>query len=262
MEYRLKRQITIASIFFLIIFSIVGFWAFSKREIPSCFDKKLNQGEERVDCGGPCALCSELYFEDLEVISSGFLQFNDGYDAYAQIKNKNSQHGAEALNYGFKFYDEDGNFISEKKGKSYVLAGQTRYIIESNLNIEKKPGSVKFEIGPVSWEKQDRGNIKLPIFSKKYESSVSTEYAGLAAQVTGILENQSDYSFAKVDLVAILLDEKGGFLSIGKTEVDELRAGERRDVIIPWFSKTKEKNVANVYMEATADVFDDANILR
>lgn len=262
MEYRLRRQLIIASIFFAIIFIAIGFWLFSKREIPSCFDKKLNQGEERVDCGGPCAACSELYFEDLKVINSGFLRFNGAYDAYAQIKNANSQHGAEILNYGFKFYDEEGNFISEKKGRSYVLAGQTRYLIESNLTLEKKPGSVKFEIIPMSWEKQDRGNIKLPIFSKKYEGSVSPEYSGLMAQVTGILENQSDYSFAKVDLVAILLDEKGDFLSIGKTEIDELRAGDRRDFTIPWFSELREKNVANVYIEATTNVFDDANILR
>jgi len=261
MEYRLKRQVTISSVFFLIVFGVLGFWIFSQRDVQSCFDGKLNQGEERIDCGGSCAPCSELYLEDLEVITSGVMPFNGTYDAYAQVQNKNSQHGTGALFYAFKFYDQNGNFISEKRGKSHILAGQTRYIIESNLSIDNVPKSVKFEVEAVPWSKQERSNIKLPIFSKKFESTVSAGYAS-SAQVTGVLENQTDYSFVKVELIAVLLGMDNNFISISKTEVDNLRAGERRDFVVPWFSEVKEKTVANVYIEATTNVFDDSNILR
>ncbi len=236
------------------------FW--SGKEAPSCFDNILNQGEEQIDCGGAfCSSCIESYFEDIQVISSNLMVFEGRYDVLAKIKNSNSQQGVSNIEYKFKFYDKDNNFISEEKGKSYILAGETKYVVKSNLDIIGDPVFVKFEIEPVKWEEQKRTNIKLPIFSKKYESSTVSGSAGVS-QVTGIIENQSNYSFVAVDLVAILLDKDDNYLAINQTKINNLRAGERRKITMPWFSKIDGGPVAKVIMEATVNAMDDSNILR
>ncbi len=262
MEYRLKRQITIGFIFSVFIFFIFLTSFLSGRQAPSCFDERLNQDEEKIDCGGvSCAPCIEFYFDDVQIISTDFLLFDGKYDAFAKIKNQNSQHGTSNLRYKFKFYDKDNNFISEEVGKSYISAGETKYIVVSNVEVDDKPSSVKFEVEPVSWQEQMRTNIKLPIFSKKYENTINIGVVGLS-QVSGVIENQSNYSFVDVDLVAILMDKDDRYLAVNKGKINNLRSGERRDIIIPWFSAFSGSPVANIIVEASANIIDDSNILR
>ncbi|MBI3671791.1 hypothetical protein HY249_03285 [Candidatus Azambacteria bacterium] len=263
MEYRLKKQITIAAAFFAAVFLIFLAFFFSGGQAPSCFDGKLNQEEERVDCGGPhCAPCAALYMENIQVVSADFLLFDGRYDAFAVVKNPNSQYGASDLKYRFKFYDKDDQFISEISGKSFISAGEAKYIALSNIDLAAAPASVKIEFDPVIWKEQMRTNIKLPIFSKKYENTSGLGVIGVS-QVSGVIENQSNYSFSDVGLFAALLDKDGKYIAVNQTKINNLRSGERRDIVIPWFSEIKNSaDVAKVVVEASANVIDDSNILR
>ena len=262
MEYRLKRQVSIATIFFIVLL-LVLFFIFSKeKEVPSCFDGALNQDEEQIDCGGAfCVSCLEFYFEDTQILSSDFLLFEESYDVIARVKNTNSQHGTDDLVYNFKFYDKYNNFLKEEKGKSYILAGETKYIAKSNLEVEGEPAFVKFEVEPVTWKEQRRTSIKLPIFSKKYESIITSGAPG-TSQATGVVENQTNYSFVDVDLVAILFNDKDEKIAINHSRINNLRSGERRALIIPWFSELENGPVNKVIIEAYADAIDDSNILK
>jgi hypothetical protein len=260
MEYRLKRQLTIGTIFSIFMVVIFIFIFLSQKSNPTCFDEILNQNEENIDCGGSCSPCIDTYFEDIEVLSSDILLFDGGYDVFARIKNPNSRYGIGDLKYKFKFYDQDGNFISEKKGKSYILASETKYILESNLSVTPTPSFVRFEVESIDWQEQERSIVKLPIFSKKYES-VSIPGSVVVSQVTGVIENQTNYSFIDVDVVVILFDDNEKQIAINQTKINNLRAAERRGLVIPWFSKIDGK-VSKVFMEASANVFDDSNILR
>ncbi|MFK7756254.1 MAG: hypothetical protein AB8B53_04905 [Flavobacteriales bacterium] len=40
---------------------LMALWSCETEE--GCFDEKLNQGESRIDCGGPCELCAAEYPE-------------------------------------------------------------------------------------------------------------------------------------------------------------------------------------------------------
>jgi len=260
MEYRLKRQLTIGVIFSFFVLSGLVFLFLSQKTDPTCYDGILNQDEEKIDCGGSCSQCVDTYFDDLEVLSSDILFFGGKYDVFAEVKNPNSGYGSGNIRYSFKFYDQGGNFISEKKGRSYILAGETKHILESNLDVSQIPSFVKFDVEPINWQEQIRSTIKLPIFSKKYES-VSIPGSPVDSQATGVIENQTNYSFVDVDVVVILLDSNDKPIAVNQTKINNLRATERRDVVVPWFSKV-EGNVSKIYMEASANVFDDANILR
>src|SRR3990167_10764616 len=49
-----KKQLKIFIFLAVILFAIVGGVIYYFRPAPSCFDNKLNQNEERIDCGGEC----------------------------------------------------------------------------------------------------------------------------------------------------------------------------------------------------------------
>jgi len=263
MEYRLKRQITIAGIFFTIVFFIVAISFVNKGAGPvSCFDGVKNQDETGVDCGGAmCKPCQGVFTEDIQVLSSNFILFNERYDAVAEVKNPNSQYGTSDLEYSFKFYDKDNNFISEKSGRSYILAGETKYIMENNFAIEGDPAYLRFDAKPLNWQEQKRTSVKLPVFSKKFEN-VTNVSSNQYAEVSGSLENQSNYSFVSVDVVAMLLDKNDNYIAMNRTRINNLRAGEKRNVSIPWFSQIDGSLVYKVVMEASADALDDSNILK
>ncbi len=261
MEYRLKRQITIVSILasFLLVVLFSFFW--TNKEAPSCFDNILNQDEENVDCGGSvCAPCKSVIFEDIQVLDSFVVYFDGGYDAVARIKNPNSQYGVNNLTYKFKFYDKDNNFISEVSGRDYILSGKSKYIIASNIKLDEVPAYAKFEIGPTLFKEQKRTNIKLPIFSKRYEK-INEFGSSVKSQVSGILENQTNYSFVDVDLVVLLFDKNGNVIATNQSRVNNLRSGERRNITVPWFSDVNGQ-VFKVVIEAYANSLDDSNILR
>src|SRR3989344_5453626 len=156
-EYALKRQlIFIVTISLLIAGSAMAGYYFLKPK-PTCNDGIQNQKEDGVDCGVPCAACRVVRFEDIAVLSYQSFPIGDGsYDALAEIKNLNKDHGAPEFQYVFNFYNADKKLIGERSGKSFVLANQTRYIIESNIQLPDSATLVDFTIKPdVSWKKQE-----------------------------------------------------------------------------------------------------------
>src|SRR3989338_8298314 len=128
MDYKLKRQLIFTAVFLAIITTTSFFVYQTVKPSASCIDGILNQEEEKVDCGGPCAACTVIRFFDIEVLSYQSFFTGGAYDAFAQVRNPNTKHGTRFFSYTFHFYDENKNVIAEKKGTTYLLAGQTRYI--------------------------------------------------------------------------------------------------------------------------------------
>lgn len=225
----------------------------------SCIDGVLNQGEEKIDCGGPCAACKVVRFFDVEVLSYQSFFAGGAYDALAQVRNPNAQHGTRALAYTFRFFDAGKNVIAEKKGTTYLLAGQTRYIVENNIDTKEPAAFVTFTIDSFgAWELQEKltGQITLPIFSKKYERVGASEQG--FAKVTGTVENQSDHTFTSVSIHVVLVDKNKKPIATGKTELNNVRFHEGRAFVVLF---PKEITLpADIYAEAVTNVLDGANI--
>ncbi len=270
LNYRRRKQFIIAFVFFSVLF-VLGYIIFSNINInkdiimgASCTDGIKNGDEEGVDCGGMlCTPCDIKYLKPLSVLDSGFIKGNEYYDAYAYIQNPNSQYGVPKFKYKFKFYDKSKQFIDEVVGEGYILAGEKKYIIETNIKLEEDPEFVTFTFmdDNFKWQKQKRVNIKLPIFSKTFED---VRYLQIPAkyQASGTLENQSQYSFLNVDVYVFLLDENNEIISLNKTLVNNLRSQEKRRVVVSWFEDVNVDKLKKLEFKAYTNVFDDANILR
>ena len=79
MDWRLRKQIISGLVIFLILF-LISYLIFLTIRGPvaaSCFDGKKNQGEEGIDCGGPCPPCELKYAEPLKVYPTKYLVYSN-----------------------------------------------------------------------------------------------------------------------------------------------------------------------------------------
>ena len=105
---RIIKRLIIIFVYLAILAAVgIGFY-FLFRTKPTCTDKIQNQGEERVDCGGPCSRCEETpIIEDLRISEKGLIPEESAkYDALVRITNPNAQFGVAVFEYAFNLLDE------------------------------------------------------------------------------------------------------------------------------------------------------------
>src|SRR5574343_1335055 len=89
---------------------------------PSCSDKKQNEGELGVDCGGPCAtLCQNLALAPIVSWQRVFKIADGYYNSIAYIENPNIGSIAHNVPYLFRAYDSKNVLIVERRGKATLL---------------------------------------------------------------------------------------------------------------------------------------------
>lgn len=245
----------------LIIFSLIfGGLYLIFREKPSCFDGKMNQNEQKIDCGGVCAPCEkQIIAKNLEVISAETVDGGSGrYDVLVKIKNPNNNLGSSGFEYKIFLRDQKGSVLDERSGKSYILPTESKYIIETNFEPDSKPTDVLVELGGNSWE-------ELEIFEEPelniYNKTFSPVNDNVKSEVKGLLKNESRFDFADVDLNVILRDSNGRPVAINKTKVSNLLAQQERDFKLVWPYELKFE-VMEVEIEAETNVFDSFNYIK
>jgi len=259
----LKR--TIIVLVYLLLLSLLGtaFYFLFLRTEPTCTDGKLNQGEEKVDCGGPCPKCEEIpKIENAQILEKSIIPSGmNKYDALVKIKNPNSLFGIDRLEYSFNFLDEDGKIISQKEGASFLLPAETKYIFAFNINLDKRPASVDFRVKSYKWQKfsgYEEPNIAL------YQKEFSFISGGPGfAELKLKIQNRSGYDFRKITTRAVLRDRQGNPLAINETNNNDVRINEEREVIFRWNEPfSQDIDVQNIEVEGEANVFDEENFMK
>ena len=135
----------------------------------------------------------------LKVISTRFLnvQSND-YDFVAKISNSNLDYGSGDVRYELKFLDPSSNAFYSKTGSFYILPGQTRYVIDAPVHLDRQVSKVEFQIKGVDWQKIDplaAQGIDLVTRNVNY---VPQGQPGLFAKAGGSVFNASQFDFENV----------------------------------------------------------------
>ena len=250
MSKRITKQIIIALIFFLILFGI-GFWVYSSgiKPKPSCIDNIKNQGEDDIDCGGPCSSCELVNTKKIEVLSLKVIPAQGNfYDLAAEVKNPNQNYGSGQVPYRFELYDAQDNLIIEYSDSTYILPNQTKYILKIKAESNKPVKQVKLFFGQIKWEKQkDYQPPQLGLQQKEYRL-LGDEEPGFA-QVRAILINKTNFDFDKIDIDILLFDSYNRLLAINTNEIRTLLAGQERDFFATWFNQINGQ-VTSVEIEA------------
>lgn len=269
MDYRRRKQIMIVLII-LVVLGLLGAGAYYRwfYQAPTCFDNKQNQGEAGVDCGGPCSVsCELLTVKKLETqwVKAVFLK--DGfYDLAAKVANPNPNFGLAQFSYTFKLLDVAGQVIAQREGASFILPNQSKYIIEANVAAEKKPVKVEITIADsakTDWQRL-KDNFAAPdiyVHDKQFKYLEKQAGQPAVAQVAGIIKNNSNFDFDRIQVAVALFDVNRELVGVNKTEARTVLAGEDRYFSALWFSPLSSE-VKSVDILPDTNLFSDSNFMR
>jgi hypothetical protein len=118
MSWAARRRFFILLIIGAVVasFALVVFFA-AVYQAPSCGDRIQNQGEDGVDCGGPCSyLCTELQLPPTVLYSKPLQNVSSRTDVVAAIENKNATVAARNVPYTVTLYGENQILIQQSSG--------------------------------------------------------------------------------------------------------------------------------------------------
>jgi len=263
MDWRTRKQLTIVAIVFgVVAVFIIGISYYILYRPGSCIDNKKNQGEEDVDCGGPCLPCAFKYQQPVEVFYARFIQVRPkNYDIVAEVQNPNDHLAANPLVYRVQLFDDAGAEVGRRENVTYLYPNDRIYIIESNFLTER---TVVKAVATVldresTWQFTNDLRPELTLGDKSYAvQSIDNIPTG---HVSAELVNREVYGYQNVDLHVALLDANQNILAIAKSTLLKVAAGERRRVEFTWPTAFATSSVARIDMEARANGLLGANLL-
>ncbi len=239
-----KRKLIISLILIIIVMILVGVPGYFKYyEAPSCQDKKQNQNEEGVDCGGVCGnLCQALVANPIILWQRAFRVVDGFYNVVVYIQNPNVSAGARNVQYVIRLYDKDNVQIAERKGSGDILPNAISPFFESNISTGKTiPTRTTIEFLTVPFWENEVSFPDIRVISKELSREDSQP------RLTTKVRNASYFGVDDIALVAILYDTDGNAIGASRSVLDHLEKGEEEDVIFTWpqpFSKAiSEKEV-------------------
>ncbi|MBI2120522.1 MAG: hypothetical protein HYT94_02770 [Parcubacteria group bacterium] len=200
-------------------------------EAPSCTDKKQNQDEEGIDCGGSCAVVCTVNIADPIVLWSRAFRVVDGlYNAVAYVENPNPGVGVQTATYRFKLYDENNVLVLERVGKVFIAPKERFAVFEPRLNTGNRvPARAFFEFIKFSdWTKIPEEAPKIIVRGEKFSSLDSSP------RVDAILQNSTIADIHDIDVVALVYDGSDNAIAVSATKVDVLKADSTYNLAFTW----------------------------
>ncbi len=255
MSHYFRKQLSILIVFLTILLAIgLGIYFLIIPQGATCYDGAQNQGEEGIDCGGPCGPCPKP--RPIKIISEDFIPTEgNNFDLVAKVENSNRNWGAELLDYKFNLYS-NGQLIGSKQGNTYVLPDETKYIVEQKFFSEDEITSISLELSNTIWQNlKDFSELQLRVRNAGYEQIDGK------LRLTGNVENKSSYNLDTVEILGLLFDENQNIIAAGKTTVNTFLMTETRSFVIEWPYQI-EKEIHSFEVKVYTDVFEDDNFMK
>jgi hypothetical protein len=231
-------------VFYLVFFAAIisGVYFLFIKPAPTCFDNIQNQGEQGIDCGGPCAKVCESQTKQISVVGSPtyFVLDKSHVGLLAQLSNPNSGYAAQSFAYEFSLYDSTGTLIQSFAGDSFIYAGEVKYILFPNVAVSStdfggnvsssstasstNSGRVEFSVQNPDWVPASdlKGPPQLDI------SGVGVSVSGNTVNVSGQITNNDTISFSSVTIIALFHGKSGQLTGASETVLTNLAPGEKR----------------------------------
>lgn len=257
MDDRTVKRLIIGLVY-LIVFAAAGYGIFRWIHVePTCMDSIQNQGEEGVDCGSVCGILCAPAVLPLQAGPAQVLAQGQGtYDVVASIVNPNTAYGASRLAYQFVLKDAAGATLLMLPGTSYILPGQSRWIIRTAVKVPGDVASAELALGDVQWQKADATDFKVdfPVRREAYATSPHPNYEG-------VLFNNSDFDFERVDVAVVLTDAEDRIVGVNTTAIATFLSHTERAFTTVWTAPLPAAAVRQ-RVQASTNVFENANFIR
>lgn len=191
---------------------------------PNCSDRRQNQGETDIDCGGPCPACEIRQLVLPEILSIKVLPSEGRTAIFAEARNPNAGWAAISIDYDLEIYDTDGNKMESVTGKTFFYANETKRLLEI-LNIPSRNiGRTEMIFSDPSWMSETQ--FMPPVVQSE---NIVTEKSALAQSiiVRGDLINENPFIVSKAAIIATLANETNTIIAASRTEVNNIGADSR-----------------------------------
>lgn len=270
-SYKTQKQILIglATIFGIIILFFVGREVFKPQ--PTCSDSKQNQGEDAVDCGGPCLACDLKDLKPLIVEKTYILNYKlKGYDLVTRIFNPNTKYGLTGILGHFTLANQAGETIRiDLDEPFYILPGEEKLVTKMKALTDRSDfitTSVRFdfdsEISLLDWQKLPAAvsstgevleliGLKMKYVNAKKSSPIS---------ITSDLINNSVLNYKRAFVDVMLCDKKTGVpLSFNQIYLENIKTEDMRGVPTITWRQSLPLGATVCYRKAHTDVFSENN---
>ena len=260
-----KRDAKRSIIIFIYLLILVGFSVliyFWLKPAETCFDQKMNQNEQGIDCGGVCQKkCNLLPQFDLTVGEKGYVEsgISGKYDLFGEVSNPNNDFGSGNFNYRFEIKDSSGIVLNQFSGRSFILPGEKKYLIATNVPVEATPGEITLTISEVKWEEfVNYEKPQLKIINRNYQETSG----GISfSEAFGLLKNESPFDFSTIKINVILKDSVGRIVALNSTIINTVKTGESRDFKATWPSKFSGE-VQDMELQTEVNVFNSESFAK
>lgn len=233
-----RQAVIIASVFlisFLFIILVV---------VPFVFPKKVQLPSETFP--GPVAMWSSI-----------FHVHSNTYGAIALFSNTYSNLRSPQAGYRFTFYDENGDLIDVKRGRTSFEGKESFFVFERELFFDKKPSWTSFSWEKIEWDWAREVN---PLDYKTEISDVKMENFHSAPRVNARVKNQGVLDIRALEAVALVLDESENIVSASKIITDEVPFRGETNLRFSWAKPfTIAKKICTTPLKLHVFVLSDDN---
>lgn len=234
MRRRLKQTIYLLAflVFWGGIFS--GVYLLYFQVPPSCFDTKQNQGEEGIDCGGPCKrFCVPQNLTDIQLdgLPIVFNPVPDRVSVLLKLRNPNVEFGAKQVGYTVRVYGENPSSTLDIVGSTFLYAGEIKYVplIRPTASIGRATrADISIATSTTTW-------LPASLMSKpaiRIQDAQTTADNQQGVRVAGRVINDDVLPVTNVSVSALFFGINGGVVGVSQTELPSLDAGESISFLI------------------------------
>ena len=210
-------------IIYLVVLGVIvaGIYFLFLKAPASCFDGIQNEGEQGVDCGGPCAQICTSEVQPIMALGAVevFTPVAGHATALVQVENANSGFAASSFDYAITFYGSDGSNVAVVNGTSFAYAAETKYIIVPNEPVLATSTRADITVSDVQWVPSSQLGL-LPQFA--FTNVVNVAGTNGYATVNGNITDRDISPFKNIIIIAIFKSAAGMPVGASQTELDSL----------------------------------------
>lgn len=221
------KQVVYGILYLVVFLGIVfGVYFLLLKPPASCFDNIQNQGEQGVDCGGPCAaICIPSSIQPISVIGPVrvFSPLAGRAVLLAQLENANSDFAAASFDYVMTLYGADGSStVAAFSGSSFAYADETKYLVLPNEPLTATVSRADIAVSNVQWVPAPQmGLIPQFAFTNITSAATAKGYMTVQADIT----NRDISLFHNIVIAAVFKDAARMPIGASQTLLDSLAPG-------------------------------------
>ena len=198
---------------------------------------------------------------DLTVGEKGYVEsgISGKYDLFGEIYNPNNDFGSGSFNYKFEIKDSSGIVLNQFSGRNFILPGEKKYLVATNVLSTSVPGEITLTISEVEWEEFiNYEKPQLKIINRNYQETNS----GVGfSEASGLLKNESPFDFSTIKVNMLLKNSAGKIVALNSTILNTVKTGESRDFKAIWPNKFPGE-VGDMEFQTEVNVFSSESFAR